>query len=108
MRNRVRQIKACSHIGERQDRGVFNHCATVDFRMPLDGTAPRNHGARTNARHGTDESRCNHTRAFFHLCIGGNPYAGPDLFPCRAGLRLARKNIDGKLPQVAGTAKRFR
>src|ERR1041385_8443198 len=102
-RDGMRQVQACSHVRKRQDRGVFNHCAAVNFRMSLYRTAAGNHRTGTNPSQRAHKSGRKNPRAFFNHGARSSPYAGLDFFSCRAGLCLPGKDVDGKLPQVAST-----
>src|ERR1043166_5999782 len=71
--------------------------------MSLYRTAAGNHRTGTNPSQRAHKSGRKNPRAFFNHGARSSPYAGLDFFSCRAGLRLAGKNVDGKLPQVAST-----
>src|SRR5580765_5767969 len=100
--NRMCQIKSCSHIRKRQDCGVFNDRAAIHDGIPLYGAAAGNHRAGTHSCKRSDISRRQYTRTFFNQRVRGDPHARLGLLACGAGLCLAGKNVNGKLPQVAG------
>src|ERR1051326_5392919 len=69
--------------------------------MSLYRTAAGNHRTGTNPSQRAHKSGRKNPRAFFNHGARSSPYTGLDFFSCRAGLRLASKDVNGKLPQVA-------